>query len=264
MAAIPCTGDLNEFNRTCYGDGTGGTLDRRAVAPLLSLYGAKLTRCATETYFSSSEAYIAGQCAVYETFIPDIIFGPFCFAKEGLPFGGEVEYYPHMPPNLKKPGILKAEELLNYTLDDLLHHPWVHYMEDCISGLLQQLGDEVPIAPIMLSPLDMPVMMLGLESWLHVFLFEPRKRQQILDLTIPYFIQRCNRLFAMGAPFIVTSGIFVNAGVLTRDLIEFTVIPLLQEAFPASKAPLFSTLEEKILSRSWIFSQGCQRLAALL
>lgn len=216
----------------------GKSVDRRAVAPLLSLYGSEMDDCPTQTYYSDSDAYIRGQCAVYETFTPDIIFGPFCFAREGLPFGSAVEYYPHMPPNLKKPGILDADDLESFGAEELLHHPVVTYIEKSISGLIARLGDKVPVAPIMLSPIDMPVMMLGMEKWLHTFLFEIRKTRQILDLTIPYFIQRCNRLFDMGAPFIVVSGIFVNPGVLTRDMVELSALPFIHNAFSQLQGPV--------------------------
>jgi uroporphyrinogen decarboxylase len=114
----------------------------------------------------------------------------------------------------------------------------VDYIEDCISGLIQQLGTQVPVAPLVPSPIDMPLMMLGMEKWLHTFLFEPRKTQQILALTTPYFIQRCNRLFAMGAPFLVTSGIFTNPGVLTRELVQSTAIPFIQKAFSQLDGPV--------------------------
>ena len=51
----------------------GRPLDRRAFIPVLSLYGARLTDCPLEQYFSDPKAYTEGQIAVYREFEPDII-----------------------------------------------------------------------------------------------------------------------------------------------------------------------------------------------
>ena len=49
----------------------GKPVDRRAIAPVLGLYGARLTNCPLDQYYTDPAAYARGQSAVRETFQPD-------------------------------------------------------------------------------------------------------------------------------------------------------------------------------------------------
>lgn len=216
----------------------GNPVDRRAVAPVLSIYGSKLTCCPTEEYFSRSQAYVDGQLAVFDTFSPDVIFGPFCVAKEGEVFNGEVEYFTNLPPNLVRPGMSHVSEITDLAVDNLLSHPFVEYIEQAIGGLIKTIGSKAAIAPIMLSPVDLPLMIMGLERWLQIFLFDPQEAEQLITWAEPYFVQRCNRLFDLGAPFIIIPGSFVNPSILTREIVETFAIPLLKQSFQQLTGPV--------------------------
>ena len=216
----------------------GESVDRRPIAPVLSLYGAHLTNCPLENYYTHSDAYVAGQCAAYETFQPDVIFGPFCVPIEGLPFGSQIKYYDNLPPNLVKPALRGSSQTFDYSVEQLLEHPAIKYLEESVNQLQKSIGGEVPIVPILLSPLDLPVMMMGIENWLQGLLFEEECAKAVLELTVPYFVERCNRLFDMGVPFVVISGIFVNPSILTRDIVESTAKPILTEAFSQLNGPV--------------------------
>jgi uroporphyrinogen decarboxylase len=79
----------------------GKPLDRRAVAPVLGLYGARLTGCPLEQYYTDPVAYVRGQTAIREMFQPDILYAPVAFASLGAAFGGELVHLETMPPDLR-------------------------------------------------------------------------------------------------------------------------------------------------------------------
>ena len=58
----------------------GKPLEHCIVAPVLSLYGARLTGCPLERYYTEADAYARGQAAIYATLQPDILFAPFALA----------------------------------------------------------------------------------------------------------------------------------------------------------------------------------------
>ncbi|SHJ88936.1 Uroporphyrinogen-III decarboxylase [Malonomonas rubra DSM 5091] len=228
---------MNSWERV-FASVAGKPVDRRAVVPLLSLYGAKLTNCPLEKYYTDSNAYIAGQQAVYDNFEPDVLFGPFCFAKEGLPFGTTVKYFENQPPNMSRAAFRDCRKISEFTVAELLQHPVVQYQENAVDGLVKKFSNEVPIAPIMLGPLDLPAIIVGVENWLQGLLFNEEDARAALDVSVPYFVARCNRMFALGAPMIIISGLFVNPKILTYGLAESIAIPVMQDAFSQLQGPV--------------------------
>jgi len=216
----------------------GKPVDRRPVVPVLSLYGAGLIGCELNTYYTDPGAYVEGQLAVWETFHPDMIFGPFCVAMEGTVFGSEVRFYDNLPPNLIRAGVTNGRQAAAFQVDQLLNHPVVAFFETAVTGLVRAVGQEVPVAPILLSPMDLPAMMMTIEGWLNTLLFDESGTDQVLSLTVPYFVARANRMFDLGVPCLILSGMFVNPSILTRKLAMGRIKPVLMEAFAELNGPV--------------------------
>lgn len=60
----------------------GQFVDRRAVGPVLSLDGCRLSGSTPEAYYRDPGLYLAGQKALVKEFDPDIVFAPFALALE--------------------------------------------------------------------------------------------------------------------------------------------------------------------------------------
>ncbi|MEQ8224253.1 MAG: uroporphyrinogen decarboxylase family protein, partial [Candidatus Eremiobacterota bacterium] len=90
----------------------GEVSDRPPVSVTLSMYGARLTGCPLEKYYTDAAAYAEGQSAVKEIFQPDIIFTPFVLTAEGEAFGSRVKFFQNQPPNMSEPSVKSAEEFL--------------------------------------------------------------------------------------------------------------------------------------------------------
>ena len=72
----------------------GAGADHRAFTMTLSLYGAKLTSCPLNEYYTIPEQYLKGQMAVAQQCRPDIIFTPFALALEAQAFGSDIVFLP--------------------------------------------------------------------------------------------------------------------------------------------------------------------------
>lgn len=216
----------------------GREKDRIAISLTLSLYGARLTQCPLHTYYTDPDAYARGQLAICHSCPTDILFGPFALPLEGRVFGSEILYFEKSPPNLKKPVFSTSEDIQKLKLPDMDSHPVLQYMFQAIRKMKENHGDEMPIAAIALTPVDLPVMLFGIHSWLEVLLFFRKEAEQLIKMLIPYSIEKMNRLFESGASFLVIPCAFTNPTIVTREIIEETTLPVLKEVFQEIQGPL--------------------------
>lgn len=216
----------------------GNPTDRRAVGLLLPLYGARLTDCKLDEFYTNPEAYARGQSAVRETFQPDLLFGPFALALEGAAFGSRVRFFDNAAPNLARPAIASADEIDQLTIPDVDSHPQLLYFREVIRRMSAEHGDEIPVAAIVAGPVDLPAMILGIEGWLETLLFDEAGTKRMLDISIPFFVRRVNALLSDGAMFVVLSANFANPSVVTRKIATELAVPALREALAQLDGPV--------------------------
>lgn len=216
----------------------GAPVDRPAFTALLSLYGARLTECPLTHYYTDSAAYAHGQAAVAETFQPDILFPPFLATAEGEAFGSTVKYFDNQPPNLSHPAIASTEEIPLCSPPDVDGHPRLLFIREALRHLVSAHGSETAIPGSLLSPVDVPLMIMGIGGWLQTVLFDPDDAKRMLDITIPYFIKFANALLDDGADFLVIPAAFLNPSVVTRSIAEEFTLPILREVFKEVHGPI--------------------------
>jgi len=228
---------MNSLER-CMATVRGEPTDRRFVSLTLSLYGAGLTGCALERYYTDSEAYVQGQAAVLEAFAPDVLFSAFALTAEAQAFGMDVQYYEQQAPAQRRPSVDSARAFLDLPLPDISAHPRLLFVRQTIQMLSQRFGREVPVAGFALSPLDLPALVLGLDKWLETLLFDRDMAQSILETTSRFFVAWTNTLFQDGATLVVSPAVFSNPAVITPELLTDTAKPCLQRSFTQVTGPL--------------------------
>lgn len=218
----------------------GRPADRRAVSLTLSLYGAGLTKCPLEQYYRDPLAYSRGQSAVYAAVRPDLLFGPFAFALLGEAFGSRVHFMKDQAPNLVGPvlGDAGADSVSRLEIPDITSHPNLLYLQRALQLMAAEFGPEVPVATAMLSPIDLPIMLMGIGGWLDTVLFDPDGVKRILAITQPFFVEMANALLAAGSAFVVLPAMFANPSIVTREIIAATAIPVLRESFAQVNGPM--------------------------
>lgn len=216
---------------------TGKPLDRRAIAPLLSLYGARLTHCPLEQYYTDPVVYSRGQSAVRKIFQPDVLFSPFTFASIGAAFGGELHFFADQPPNLRRPAIQSVNEWDKVVWPDPETHPGILYFREAIRQMVAEHLGQVPVAAVLPSPIDIPALIIGMEEWLGTVLFDTDKTKHIMDQVLPFFIQLANDVLEDGAMFIALPVAFASPAIVTHKIASDFARPILNTALSQIKGP---------------------------
>jgi len=217
---------------------TGEPVDRRTVAPVLSLYGARLTSCPLQTYYSDPAAYARGQAAVLMTFQPDVLFGPFDFPGVGAAFGSELHWMPEYAPNIRRPGIATLADWDKFVLPDPETHPRLLYLREAIQRMAEEHRGQVAIAACMMPPIDLPAMIMGMDTWMETVLFDRDGANRVMEKLIPFFVKLTNGLFAAGATFIAMPCGFTSPAIVTREITQNFGRPILDRALAQLRGPV--------------------------
>ena len=216
----------------------GINADKRAWTMTLSLYGAKLTGCPLPEYFTRPERYVQGQVAVAERCRPDIIFAPFALALEAQAFGSEIVFIPKDPPNVRKPFIRKPNDIEKIKVPDINRQQGLRYLRTSARRLADHFKGEVPICGVLTSPMDLPAIIMGVEGWLELLLFDREKASTMIDLMSEYFVNMANGMFDSGINFLAMPMMFTNPQLVFEKTIDEVVVPALADMLAKLKGPI--------------------------
>jgi len=217
---------------------TGESIDRRAFAPVLGLYGARLTNCPLEKYYTEPDAYVRGQTAVREIFQPDVLLAPLVFSFIGAAFGSELKFLETTPPNVRRPVLRSAEEWERIVVPDPDTHPKLLYFQEVISRMAMEHKKQIAIVMAIPIPVDIPILIMGMESWLNTVLFDPSRASGIMDKIIPFYVRLVNNFFAAGATFVVMPCGFASPSVVTREIVLNFTRPVLEQTLVQLNGPI--------------------------
>jgi uroporphyrinogen decarboxylase len=216
----------------------GRPLDRRAIAPVLGLYGARLTGCPLDQYYTDPAAYARGQSAVREAFRPDVLCAPLAFASIGAAFGSELAFPDTDVPNIRRPAVQSVDEWDLLVPPDPDLAPPLVYFREAIRLMAAEHGIHVPIAMVIPIPADIPAVIMGLETWLETVLFDPAGAQRVMDKVIPFYIRLVNGFFAAGATFVVMPCAFASPTIVTREIASTFTRPVLARVLAQLRGPV--------------------------
>ncbi|MBU4525620.1 MAG: uroporphyrinogen decarboxylase family protein [Desulfomicrobium sp.] len=215
----------------------GEPADRRAFTLALSLYGSRLSGCPTREYYSEPVRYLEGQREVVRLMDPDIVFAPFALPFEALAYGGEGIWLDRFPPNVRKPPFREHGQVRPLG-DDLLRSPGVAYLIESTRLLAEEFGPDKAVCAVVTAPVDLPAMLLGIETWLETLLFDHERAAHLMDLATEHFLRLTGACFAAGASFVAVPVMFANLRLVTPALLEKNILPELARAFGQAKGPL--------------------------
>jgi uroporphyrinogen decarboxylase len=129
--------------------------------------------------------------------------------------------------------IQSVEELIKFNYPDIHSNPDLVYLRKCIKILSASFDKKVPVAAIALNPVDMPIMVFGMEKWLDIFLFDKVAFDRTMEYIVPFFVDFCNALITDGASCIIMPTVFANSNFVTRKQTTEIVNPILKSAFSA-------------------------------
>ncbi len=195
-----------------------------------SLYGARLTGASLDDHYTQAALYAEGQMAIRDVFSPDLLTSPFLVPAIGEAFGSSRRDHPRQAPNISGFAAQSAEAMLKLPLPDVDSHPRLVYLRETIRILAAKYAGEVPIIGVLVSPLDIPPLVIGLEAWLDALLFEPAVAQALLDRLTPFFVALAEAMFSDGATAVALTANLANKDIVTPDVAHTLTLPCLRTA----------------------------------
>lgn len=203
-----------------------------------SLYGARLTGASLQNHFRDPALYAEGQIAIREAFSPDLLLSPFLLTAFGEAFGSRVNSPTHQPPNISAFAAESAEMALNLPLPDVDSHPRILYLRECIQILARKYAGEVPVIGILVSPVDLPPLIIGLEAWLDALLFQPEVARALLDRVTPFFVALGKAMLNDGATALALTANLANRFIVPAPVVAALGRPSLMQALGEIPGPI--------------------------
>ncbi|MBI5834349.1 MAG: uroporphyrinogen decarboxylase [Armatimonadetes bacterium] len=216
----------------------GAPKDRVPFFLIASLYGAHLTGCPLPEYFHSGTAYGEGQAAVVERFDPDLVLGPFAVTKEGEAWGSTLRYSHKGAPMFIEPAAPSRQAIAGLAPPDIDSSPSLLYFREATRAIASAHGTDRVIAVGVLDPVDLPLMIMGIEGWLDTLLFHRADAQRLLDLCLQHFGRWANALLADGADLIIVLSCFMGPTLAPPELAEAVTLPVLRQALAQVQGPV--------------------------
>jgi len=212
--------------------------DRPAFFINASLYGARLTGASLDDHYNRADLYAEGQMAVRETFSPDLLISPFFVPALGEAFGSAWHARPRQAPNVSRFAASSAEDMLKLPLPDVDSHPRLLYLRETIRILAKAYAGEVPIFGVLVSPADIPPLVIGLEAWIDALLFQPEVAQALLDRLTPFFLELGQAMLGDGATGLALTANLANGFIVTDTVAETLTLPNLRGALTELSGPV--------------------------
>lgn len=216
----------------------GQPSDRPAFFLNASLYGARLTGATLADHYTRAEVYAEGQMAVRETFSPDLLISPFFVPALGEAFDSTWRARPNQAPNVVRFAARSAEEMLRMPLPDVDGHPRLLYLRETIRTLSKAYAGEVPIFGVLVSPADIPPLVIGLEAWIDALLFEPDTARALLERLTPFFLDLGKAMLQDGATGLALTCNLANGFIVTDTVAESLTLPNLKTALAEIPGPV--------------------------
>jgi uroporphyrinogen decarboxylase len=227
---------VNSYQRVM-GTLMGQPVDRLPVFAVLGAYGAKLTGVDLRTLYSDASAYVAGQEAVQSAYGFDLVMTPFVYTALSEAFGGETAWSDTQAPNMKRPGIRSAAEVLLAPLPDPQRTGKLPTLLDATRRLADLYKEQAPVIGVLPGPGIMPSLIIGMEQWMETVLFDQELARKLIDHIAPFFVSWANALLAAGADCLVVTEGMASAEIAPRTLFAEQILPHLKTTFTQINGP---------------------------
>ncbi len=212
--------------------------DRPAFLLNAGLYGARLTGAPLKEHYRDPALFVEGQIALREKFGPDFLISPFMLAGIGEAFGSRISEPRRQPPNVVSFAADSAEAALRLPLPDPDSHPRISYLRESIRMLSARYSGEAPIIGLLMSPLDLPPVLIGLEAWLDALLFHPDTARALLDHLTPFFVALGKGMLEDGATALALTANLGNRFIVPESVVRTLARPALAQALAELPGPV--------------------------
>lgn len=192
--------------------------DRVPFFLLLTMHGAKELGLPLQEYFGRAENIVEGQKRLRAKYQHDCFCNFFYAALETEAWGGETIFREDGPPNSDQPIISRPEDILDLQPPRIQDSPGLLKVLEATRQLKLLAGDEVPIIGVAISPLSLPVMQMGFESYLDLIYTRRDLFERLMRINQAFCVEWSNAQLAAGATAITYFDPVSSPTVIPKDL----------------------------------------------
>ena len=161
---------------------------------------------------------------------------------ETMAFGGDVIYYNDGPPNSGRPVIKSPEEIYDLKVPEISSSESLLRILKITETLSDRHGDKVPIPGVVMSPFSLPVIQMGFEGYLNLFLNDKDSFWALMEINKEFCINWANAQIEAGATAIVYFDPFSSPSIITPEQYKNSGFKIAKETIAAIKGPCVTHL----------------------
>lgn len=211
--------------------------DRVPMFLLLTMHGAKELGLSIREYFSKAENVVEGQLRLGQKYQNDCIYTFFYAPVEVEAFGGEVKWVDDGPPNSGEPFIRDIEDIARLSPPDTATSKPLQKIYRATDALKKEVGSEIPIIGVVMSPFSLPVMQMGFDRYLEIMHFRPDLFQRLMEVNTEFCVGYANKQLEAGATAICYFDPVSSPTIITRERYLQTGFVIAKNAISRIKGP---------------------------
>ncbi len=216
-----------------------GVPDRVPVVLVSAIHGAKELGMPLQEYFSRPENVAEGQLRFVQRVGQDNVDAFFFFGREAQAFGTEVIFSEDMAPSAGAPILRKPSDIDSLEVPDPRKSPPLKDVLRATELMAEKARGKWLVVGRALGPFSLPIMLMGLESWLELLLFgDAARRRRLIRVTSKFSTVWANALLSAGANIIALVEPMVSTTMLTREQSTKLVLPVLHQVVKGIRGPV--------------------------
>ena len=200
--------------------------DRVPWFPLLTTTGARELGLTIKEYFSKGVNVAEGQLRMRAKYGHDCLYAFFYASAEVEAWGGETTYSDDGPPNCGIPPLSSSEEILSLHPPLVRESPSLLKTLDAIGIMKADIGDEVPILSVVISPFSLPAMQMGLESYIELLCERPELFARLMEINEEFAVEWARAQIEAGSTAIIYFDPISSPTIIPRELYLKTGFPV--------------------------------------
>lgn len=205
---------------------------------LTTMHGAKELNLSIKEYYSNSKNVVEGQLRLRKKYKSDCLVPFFYAAVEIEAWGGEVIYTEDGPPNSGLPIIRNLDDIISFTVPDVENSKALQKVYEATFLLKKSSNDEVPVIGVAMSPFSLPIMQMGFDKYLDLFLNYPDHFKQLMKINKEFCIRYANAQLKAGATAIAYFDPFSSSTIITPKQYETSGMPIAKDVISNINGPV--------------------------
>ncbi|WP_255336553.1 uroporphyrinogen decarboxylase family protein [Methanosarcina sp. KYL-1] len=204
---------------------------------LLTVQGAREVGVSIKEYYSNPEYVARAQLRMQERYGHDCLYSFYYAALELEAWGGKAIFYEDGPTNAGRPVISSFEEIESLEAPSVPDTRKLQKVLETTAILKENVGDEIPIIGVVMSPFSLPVMQLGFSSYLDLIYEAPEHFEALMQANEDFCVEWANAQLEAGATAICYFDPVSSTTIMPREMYLKTGFEVAKRTLAKIKGP---------------------------